>query len=150
MNGTCDVTRPTRRIPLTTDFFLVRTGDVLPVVTLNVTREDALRYLAATGEDDAHWPGIVPPLALGALALAALTDEMPLPKGVFHSSQEFDFLEAVPFDATLDLSIAVERRAERGGTVYTTVGLDLRHEDRTVCTGHATVVLPARVPAVSP
>lgn len=122
---------------------------MLPLVTVTVTREDALRYLAATGEDDAHWPGIVPPLALGALALAALMDEMPLPEGVFHSAQEFDFLEVVPFDATLDLSIAVERRAERAGTVYTTVGLDLRYEDRTVCTGHATVVLPARVPAAS-
>ena len=120
---------------------------MLPLLTVTVTREDALRYMAATGEDDAHWPGIVPPLALGALALAALTDEMPLPKGVFHSAQEFDFLELVPFDATLDLSIAVERRAERAGAVYTTVGLDLRHEDRAVCTGHATVILPARVPA---
>lgn len=126
----------------------MRTGDVLPAITLTITREDALRYLAATGEDDAHWPGIVPPLALGALALAALMDEMPLPAGVFHSAQEFDFLEAVPFESTLDLLIAVERRAERAGAVYTTVGLELRLEDELVCRGHATVVLPpARVPA---
>lgn len=124
---------------------------MLPVVSFSVTREDSLRYLAATGEDDAHWPGLIPPLALGSLVLAALQEEMPLPEGVFHSSQEFDFLEAVPFNSTMDLSIAVERRAERAGTVYTTVGLDLRYEDRTVCTGHATVVLPpARVPAGAP
>lgn len=123
---------------------------MLPAISLTVTREDALRYLAATGEDDAHWPGIVPPLALGALALAALMEEMPLPAGVFHSAQEFDFFEAVPFEATLDLHIAVERRAERAGTLYTTVGLELRFEDRMACRGHATVVLPpARVPAVT-
>lgn len=90
----------------------------------------------------------MPPLALGALALAALMEEMPLPPGVFHSAQEFDFHEAVPFESTLDVLIAVERRAERAGAVYTTVGLELRLEDRLVCRGHATVVLPpARVPA---
>jgi hypothetical protein len=123
---------------------------VLPAITLTVTREDALRYLAATGEDDAHWPGIVPPLALGALALAALMEEMPLAAGVFHSGQVFEFLESVPFDSTLDLHIAVERRAERAGAIYTTVGLELRLEDRMVCRGRATVVLPsALVPATS-
>lgn len=128
----------------------MQTGDVLPAISLVITREDSLRYLAATGEDDAHWPGTVAPLALGALALAALMDEMPLPAGVFHSAQEFEFLEAVPFESTLDLLIAVERRAERGGAVYTTVGLELRLEDRMVCRGHATVVLPpARVPVAS-
>lgn len=75
-------------------------------------------------------------------------EEMPLPRGVFHSAQEFDFLEAVPFDSLLELLIAVERRAERAGAMYTTVGLELRFEDRLVCRGHATVVLPpARVPA---
>jgi hypothetical protein len=123
---------------------------VLPSITLTITREDSLRYLAATGEDDAHWPGIVPPLALGALSLATLMDEMPLPGGVFHSAQEFEFLEAVPFGASLDLLIAVERRTERGGALFTTVGLELRFEDRLACRGHATVVLPpARVPAAS-
>ncbi len=82
------------------------------------------------------------PLALGALALGALMDEMPLPKGVFHSAQEFEFIEAVPFNAELDLHIAVERRAERAGALYTTVGLELRLADRPVCRGRATVVLP--------
>jgi hypothetical protein len=115
---------------------------VLPALTLTVSREEALRYTAATGEDDAHWPGMVAPLALGALALGALMEEMPLPRGVFHSAQEFDFLEAVPFNAELDLHIAVERRAERAGALYTTVGIELRLEDRLVCRGKATVVLP--------
>jgi hypothetical protein len=120
----------------------VVTGDVLPAMSLTVTREQALRYLAATGEDDSHWPGLVAPLALGALALGVLMEEMPLPKGVFHSAQEFDFLEAVPFNSTLDVHIAVERRAERAGALYTTVGIELRLEDRPVCRGRATVVLP--------
>jgi hypothetical protein len=133
---------------LTTDFMSVKTGDVLPVLTVTVTREGALRYLASTGEDDAHWPGIVPPLAIGALGLAALMEEMPLPAGVFHSSQEFEFLGAVPFDSEIELLIAVERRAERAGAIYTTVGLELRFEEEMVCRGHATVVLPpAFVPA---
>jgi hypothetical protein len=126
----------------------VVTGDVLPAMTLRVTREDALRYTAATGEDDAHWPGLVAPLALGALALGVLMEEMPLAKGVFHSAQEFDFLGAVPHDSELDVHIAVDRRAERAGALYTTVSIELRLEDRPVLRGKATVVLPAR-PAVS-
>jgi hypothetical protein len=109
---------------------------------MTITREDALRYTAATGEDDAHWPGLVAPLALGALALGVLMDEMPLPKGVFHSAQEFEFLESVPFNSDLDVHIAVERRAERAGALYTTVAIELRLEDRPVCRGKATVVLP--------
>lgn len=121
---------------------------MLPALTLTVTRDDALRYTAATGEDDAHWPGLVAPLALGALALGALMDEMPLPRSVFHSAQEFEFLKAVPFNSELDLHIAVERRAERAGTLYTTVSMELRLQDWPVCRGRATVVLPpARVAA---
>jgi hypothetical protein len=126
----------------------VISGDMLPALSLTVTREEALGYTAATGEDDAHWPGVVAPLALGALALGALMDEMPLPKGVFHSAQEFDFLEAVPFGSELDLHISVERRVERAGALFTSVGIELHLEGRPVCRGKATVVLPpARVEA---
>lgn len=69
-------------------------------------------------------------------------EEMPLPKGVFHSAQEFEFLEAVPYNSDLDVHIAVERRAERAGALYTTVAIELRLDDRPVCRGKATVVLP--------
>ncbi len=133
---------------MTIDFFALQRGDVMPESSLRVDAGDVRGYLAATGEAGAAAGGLwgaeaVPPLALGALVLAALTDQMPLPTGTVHVGQEFEFLRPVTAGQELTARATVNRRTERRGTLLTTLSLELRAAGGLVLEGLTTLVTPA-------
>ena len=110
---------------------------------------DVRAYLAATGEPPEHWTEAAPPLAVGALVLAALTERMPLPEGTVHISQEFEFLRAVAPGEPLEAQLRVAQRSERGGAVVLALDLELHAAaGAAVLRGRATVVAPTPTAAV--
>ena len=128
------------------DFFEVTSGDALPPFAVHIDEDDVRAYLAATGEADGPsaelWRERVPPLAVGAFAFSALMELMPLPPGTLHAGQEFEFVRSVPAGGELTATVTVERRAERRGSLLTTLLLELRVGDEPVATGHTTLVTP--------
>lgn len=128
-------------------FLDLRAGDQLPEFSFSVSADEVVAYLEATAGASAAFSGggreSVPPLALGALTLAGLMDTVAVPDSLFHTGQEFEFIAAVPAGATLTARIHVAQRSERKGTLFTTFGLDLRLDGRTVMRGAATVLLPS-------
>lgn len=116
-------------------------GQPLPPFTLQIDQAEVEAYLDATGEPAERWRGLVPPLAIGALALGALLDEIAPPPGLVHTNQEFDFTAAVPVGAMLRGQFTVDQRAIRRGTMFTTFGVTILEGGRTAVTGSATVVL---------
>jgi hypothetical protein len=116
-------------------------GQPLPPFTLRIERADVNAYLDATGESPERWAGIVPPLAVGALALGALLDEIAPPAGLVHTNQELDFIAAVPVGALLEGEFTVNQRATRRGTMFTTFGITIRTGGNVALRGSATVVL---------
>ena len=116
-------------------------GQPLPPFTLLIDEPTVAAYLDATGEPREHWVGLVPPLAIGALALGALLEEVAPPPGLVHTNQEFDFSCAVPVGMTLAGQFTVDQRSIRRGTMFTTFGVEIRCQDGLAVTGSATVVL---------
>src|SRR5665811_33197 len=106
---------------MSTDFSTVTKGDVLPPFSFTVTEDGVRAYLDATGEAHEPWQGAVPPLAVGALALAGLMEEMPLAAGVMHTFQKLEFLGEVATDMPLTTHVTVTQRAVRAGAQFTTV-----------------------------
>jgi len=130
---------------VTIDFHSLRRGDSLPSFTFAVSAEEARAYLAATGERDALWRETVPPLALGALTLAGLMEEMPLPPGALHGGQEFEFLGAVAHGQTVEARLSVAQQSERAGTNIVVFASELQCGERLVQRGRATVMAPVAV-----
>ena len=128
---------------MTAGFFALRQGDVLPEFSLRVDANDVRAYLDATGEPVERWRESVPPLALGALAIAGLLEEVPPPAGVVHSGQDFQFLAPVPLGQALSGRVTVVQRSERRRMLFTTFAIELRSSDAVVVRGRTSVVFPA-------
>lgn len=124
------------------DFHSLRRGDALPALSFAVTLDEVRAYLAATGEGAEHWTAAVPPLALGALTLAGLMEEMPLPPGALHAGQEFEFLAAVAPGDRIEAQLTVAQQSERQGANIVVFASELHSGARAVLRGRTTVMAP--------
>ena len=88
--------------------------------------------------------GVVPPMAVAALAIRSLLEAVELPPGALHVGQELQFLRPLEKGEKLRSRARVVSRGQRAG--WALVAIDLRAEDgagQTVMTGRTTVVAPA-------
>ncbi len=116
-------------------------GDRIAPFPLRISAVEVRDYLDATGEDPATWERHVPPLALGAFALAGLMERVEVPAGILHTGQEYAFARPVRYDEPLEVAITVGQRSERRGAVITAFDSEWRAGDEVVGTARTTVLL---------
>lgn len=127
------------------DFHGLARGDEFMIPSITFDASDVRAYLDATGEPTERWDGVAPPLAVGAWALGALMEHIPLPGGALHAGQEFEFLRALTPGEPLEASVTVAQRSERRGTVLLALAIELRNagDGEVVLRGRSTVAAPA-------
>jgi len=88
-------------------------GYKFPPATYELSASLVSKYLKAV---DSAGDGFVPPLAITACAIAAMTGSFSLPSGtiVIHASQELEFFKLVPIGATIECHIGVVQKITRG------------------------------------
>ena len=87
--------------------------------------------------------GVVPPLAVVALAVAALLERLGLPPGTVHAAQELECRRVIQIDEQLSCAVTLSRAMRRGEWRLMTA--DLRVLDRdgaAVLGGKITVLVP--------
>jgi acyl dehydratase len=85
----------------------------------------------------------VPPMAVAALAMAAMGKQMELPPGSIHVSQEFEFTNVVKLGETLTSYATVKRNLARGKLHMLTIGINVvNREKNTVVSGETGFILP--------
>jgi hypothetical protein len=99
-------------------------GYELSPAQFSLPRERIEAYLAAVGDRNAYGD-IVPPLAVVALALAELQEQVSLPEGSLHTAQEVEHLGAVRPGDTLTMRGRIAQRSERQGFVISVIQLDV-------------------------
>ena len=88
-------------------------------------------------------PGLVPPMAVAAYALKALSEGMALPPGTIHISQEFEFLNTVGLNDSLTSYARVSRKQTRGKLHLLTVELNVSNQNReAVLAGTTSFMMP--------
>jgi acyl dehydratase len=87
--------------------------------------------------------GLIPPMAVTAYAMAALSQAVIMPPGTIHVSQELEFLRPVKVGDTVTCYSKVSRKVDRGG-------LRLMNTDITVLNQNQEKVLTGRVGFVLP
>ncbi len=125
----------------------LKAGQEFPPAAFQVDSATVADYLKAVEEDNVIYQntGLVPPMALAALALKALINTISMPPGTIHVSQEFEFIDAVNTRDTLTSQAKVSRVQERGKLHLMTVDINVvNQEQKPVLAGKTSFVLPVQ------
>jgi hypothetical protein len=117
-------------------------GYKFPPATYELSASFVSKYLKAV---DSSGDGFVPPLAITACAIAAMTKTVPVPPGAvaIHASQELEFFKPVPIGAAVDCHIRVAQKIARGKMSMLVLDIEILDKDKQkVQSGRATVALP--------
>ena len=99
------------------------------------------KYLMAV---DSRGGEFVPPLAIAAYAMTAMSSSLLLPPGTIHASQELELYKLVPMGTIVNCQAKVARKLSRGQMRMLVLELNIRDENgEMVQLGRATVMLPA-------
>lgn len=86
---------------------------------------------------------LVPPMVIAAYAMAALSENICLPPGTIHVSQELEFLGIVTVNDTLVSNARVSRKQSRGKFHFLTVDLNvINQRQQSVLAGKISFILP--------
>ena len=123
----------------------LETGHEFPVSNFQLDRSIVTSYLRAT-EDDSNLyldDALVPPMAIAAYAMEALSENIYLPPGTIHVSQELEFLDVVAVDDSLISYATVSRKQSRGKLNLLAIDLNVFNQrQKAVLSAKTSFVLP--------
>ena len=102
-------------------------------------------YLKAVEDTSALYQDteLVPPMAIAAYAMAALSENIYLPPGTIHISQELEFIDTVSTKDTLTSYARVGRKQSRGKFNLLTINLNVFNQrHKAVLAGKTSFILP--------
>ena len=117
-------------------------GYKFPPATYELSTSLVSKYLNAVGSAGDEF---VPPLAITACAIAAMTGSLSLPPGTIaiHASQELEFFKLVPIGATIECHTTVAQKITRGKMSMLILDLEVLDKGKEkVQSGKATIALP--------
>ena len=123
----------------------LKAGQEFPLAAFQVDSTTVADYLKAVEEDNAIYQntGLVPPMAVAALALKSLISAISMPPGTIHVSQEFEFIDTVNTQDTLTSHAGVSRIQERGKLHLISVDINVSNqEQKPVLAGKTSFILP--------
>lgn len=102
-------------------------------------------YMQAVEEDSPLYrgTGTVPPMAVAANAIAALSRDITLPGGAVHVSEELEFCEVARIDDTITCHSHISKKQVRGKLHILTVDFEMSNQHgKVVATGKTSFILP--------
>ena len=126
-------------------FGQLEAGHEFPATSYQLNHSIVTTYLEAVGDTSSLYQNtdLVPPMAIAAQAMAALSKNINLPPGVVHVSQEFAFSNTVTVNDKLVSYARVSRKQHRGKFHLLTVDLSVFDQrKKAVLTGKTSFILP--------
>jgi len=102
-------------------------------------------YLKAVEETSTLYrdSGLVPPMAVAANAITALSQDISLPEGAVHVSQELEFCDVARVNDTITCYSRVSRKQVRGQIHLMTVDFHMENQQKKIIlTGKTSFILP--------
>jgi len=120
-------------------------GFEFPPVITTVDSEMATAYLEATEEVSACYAAnaLVPPLQIVAATIAEFFEQVPLPAGTIHTTQEIESLGEISFGDTITASSRILKMQARRGRIFMTIATELaKNNGEIVGRAETSLVLP--------
>ncbi len=127
------------------DYRMLEAGYEFPPTSYQVDSSIVADYLTAVGNDSDLYrdSDLVPPMALAAHALAALSGTVSFPDGSVHVSQSVEFTGTITTGDIITSQAAVGRIQKRGKFHMLSMNLTARKDDnRVVFRGKTDFILP--------
>ena len=114
-------------------------GYEFPPVSYDISTEAISKYLEATDASSNLYykpdtvqalTGLVPPLAIAAYAMSALSQSLSLPSGTIHVSQEIEFLKELVIGSRITCQARVSRKQKRRNLHLFTIDLSVFDQNR--------------------
>ncbi len=128
-----------------TEYYQLFTGFEFPPQSYKLDSSMVASYLEAVREsNDLYREGdLVPPMAVTAYAMAALSQAVIMPPGTIHVSQEVEFLGLVRVGDTITCHSKVSRKVDRAGLRLMSTDISVLNQNgERVLTGKVGFVLP--------
>ena len=127
------------------EYSQIEAGYEFPASSFQMDDPAVATYLRAVGETGTLYNDsrLVPPTAIAAFAMAALSEKLSFPPGTIHVSQDLEFMDTISTSDTLTCYARVSRKQDRGKLHLLTVDLNVHNQQkRTVLAGKTSFVLP--------
>jgi len=125
------------------EFEQLEVGYEFPSTTYALTPEIISKYLEAVEEIPCPQIESVPPMAIAAYAMSALSQVLSLPPGSIHTAQEMEFLQSVPLGTTVSCSAKIVQKQARARFRLLVVEINIRDQDEElVLLEKTTLILP--------
>ena len=130
----------------TADYDNLEPGYIISSASYTFLPADVEAYLVAT--DDAgdlyHESSIVPPMAVAALSMGAISDSISFPDGAVHVSQQMEFCGAVKKGESVVCTSKFISRRKRGPFNMLVLGIEVKNKDDIIVyDGETSVLLPS-------
>jgi len=127
----------------TINYANVEPGYIISSASYTFSPADVEAYLAATEDtgDLYREASVIPPMAVAALSMGAISDSISFPDGAVHVSQQMEFCGAVVAGQSVVCISRVLARRKRGPFNMLTLGIDVENKDGAIVYGGKTSVL---------
>jgi len=129
----------------------IEPGYIISSASYTFSPADVEAYLAATEDagDLYRDTGTVPPMAVAALSMGAISGSIAFPDGAVHVSQQMEFCGAVKKGESVVCTSKVLSRRKRGPFNMLALGIEAKNKDDIVVySGKTSVLLPNEEKAI--
>jgi len=127
------------------DYANIEPGYVISSASYAFSPADVEAYLEATEDagDLYRDTGTVPPMAVAALSMGAISDSIAFPDGAVHVSQQMEFWGAVMVGDSVVCTSKVLSRRKRGPFNMLALGIESKNKNGVIVySGKTSVLLP--------
>ena len=130
------------------DYAALTPGQKVSEQTYRLDADTVERYVEAVEDRSGAFirsdgQALAPPMAIAALSLRGVVNDLAIPGGTVHAGQELEFQRAVDVGETLACRATVAQNSVRGEWRYMSVQLVVEDSTgRQVMSGRSTLVLP--------
>ena len=133
---------------MTIDYSALSPGHNISVRSYILDAATVAKYVDAVG-DESQLPvsedgrQLAPPMAIAALSIRGVVNDLAIPGGTLHVGQELDYIGGVEVDETLECSATLVQNSVRGGWRFMVVELEVQNgRGRKVMGGRSIIMLP--------
>ena len=128
------------------DYAALKAGDPVSNRRCHLDADTVRSYVQAVDDRSqlASSERVVPPMALAALSVRGVVQDLRIPGGTLHLGQEVEFTGAVAVGETISCTAEMAQNSVRGGQRVLVIRLTVEAGDeRIVMKGKSTIAVPA-------
>jgi hypothetical protein len=131
------------------DYGELQPGQEISRHSYQVDRDMVSEYVTAVQDENLallneSGDQLVPAMAVAALSIRGVVQDLRIPGGTLHAGQEFEFKSAVPIGHSLECVATLTQNSVRGDWRFLVIDCHVTDGDRSdVMSGKSTIMIPA-------